>query len=169
MIKYLEKLSEVPNINPILLGSLVGGLLGGGLGQMQKKNPKTGKPLTKKQKADSIAALITYGAYLGANVGTLRYLLKNRRTRYHGNFRHPSPTSLKTHFTDMGASGGFKTKAEAHKHFKVMSSKFHPDKPGGDVEKMQKLNEAWTRAKAHPDFYKMASLNKYIEILHDNY
>lgn len=56
-------------------------------------------------------------------------------------------------------AGGFKTKAEATKHFKRMSMKHHPDR-GGDVEKMKKINTAFDKFKAHPDgFEKLAGLN----------
>lgn len=66
---------------------------------------------------------------------------------------------------DMDApAGGFKTKAEASKHFKRMAMKHHPDR-GGDTEKMKKINAAFDEFKAHPDgFEKLAGLaNIYLE------
>lgn len=66
---------------------------------------------------------------------------------------------------DMDApTGGFKTKAEATKHYKRMVMKHHPDR-GGDVEKMKKINKAFDDFKAHPDgFEKLAGLaNIYLE------
>lgn len=52
--------------------------------------------------------------------------------------------------------GGFKTKAEATKHYRKMSMKHHPDR-GGSTEKMSKLNSAWDKFKKHPDgFEKLA-------------
>lgn len=55
--------------------------------------------------------------------------------------------------------GGFKTKAEATKHYRKMSMKHHPDR-GGDPEKMKKINTAWDKFKAHPDgFEKLAHLH----------
>lgn len=55
--------------------------------------------------------------------------------------------------------GGFKTKAEATRHYRKMSMKHHPDR-GGDPEKMKKINTAWDKFKSHPEgFEKLAYLH----------
>lgn len=45
--------------------------------------------------------------------------------------------------TDMGAS-----KEVVDKAYKALASKFHPDRSGGDAEKMVEINEAYAEAKA---------------------
>jgi hypothetical protein len=78
----------------------------------------------------------------------------------------PPPRQPSSSFSDltkkMGMTGTPTTKAEVHKHFKVQAMKHHPDR-GGDPTKMTEINSAYTKAKAHPDFEKLASYNKYLE------
>ena len=64
---------------------------------------------------------------------------------------------------DLGApAGGFKTKAEAKKHYARAASKNHPDKNPDDVDganaRMSRINAAWDKYKKHPEgFEKLAS------------
>ena len=155
MNKYLEK---VALSNPAFFAA-TGGIIEGLKGWHAKSGTK--EEYSKKRRIINAISRGMGGALIGAYLGKL---LSRPPSGYKHYSRTSDPGNLKQHFKDMGAAG-FRTKAEAHKHYKVMASKWHPDKPGGSHEKMQKLNEAWTKAKAHPDFEKLAQENRYIKYL----
>jgi len=82
-------------------------------------------------------------------------------------FGNPNgPKDMGTIYKDLGAPvGGFKTKAEASKHYKKMAMKHHPDR-GGNPETMAKVNAAFREFKAHPQgFNKLAGLGLYLDTI----
>jgi hypothetical protein len=172
MNKYLEKLALNPIEKGILVGGGIGAVLGAGLGYSRKTDEWRDQTHTYTKK-ERIGNAITDGIGLGiaGAFQGIRYGLKKSFTGPRGGNNPFSSTHrpLSQHFKDMGAPTGFKTKAEAHRYFKSMASKYHPDKATGNAKKMQEINAAWTKAKAHPDFIKMAGLNKYVRILNDNF
>lgn len=163
MNKYLEKVA----LHPTYKGALIGSVLGAGAKYPREISPVDQRRYTKKERAARVATGAILGAGLGAYVGTTKHILDTLKRRANSGYRATVNEPLRKHFENMGAAN-FRTKAEANKHYKTMASKWHPDKPRGSHEKMQKLNQAWQKAKAHPDFEKLAQENKYIKYLDSN-
>jgi len=173
MNKYLEKIALSPITTGALIGTAIGAPIGAVLGYAptHKRNFWTGKQereLTKKERRNAAikGAILdgaTFGA-LGAFNGADREDVFRQRYQ-HSQRPYVDPDTLEKHFRDMGGAG-FKTKAEATRHYKVMAGKWHPDRQGGNADKMAKLNEAWQKARAHPDFQKMASENNLIRSMY---
>jgi hypothetical protein len=171
MNKYLEKIAQ---LNPIIVGGAIGAGLGSLAGlrknrahRINTKNKYEEERLfTKKERIINSVMGATIAGIYGVAVGGKVKLERDWAKASKGKAGSGGPVygNLQKHFEDMGGKG-FKTKEQAHRHFKTMASKWHPDKPGGNTAKMQKLNDAWTKAKAHPDFEKMSQLNKYIGVL----
>lgn len=169
--KYLEKIAKLTNY----AGAAIGGTLGAGLSYSSKRDV-TGKKYTKSERILNGVSGGLSGAWLGHNIHamlrTFRDYKKYKDTYKNGNPGFKSKTSsIHDLHKDLEMPvGGFKTKAEATRHYKKMAMKNHPDR-GGDVEKMKKINTAWENYKKHPDgFEKLAGLsfkNYYLDSIHE--
>lgn len=162
--KYLEKIAG--NTSAVI-GAVLGASIGGALGYLPKKkaakyNIFTG--VTTPERDKTKGERIREGLYTASMLGAFGAFNGYLRGSAHGS-AHVNPGNLAEHFKDMGMTDIPKTKAEATRFYKLKASSYHPDRAGGSSEKMQKLNSAWTKAKAHHDFEKMASMNKYLRIM----
>jgi hypothetical protein len=175
MNKYLEKISALTNRNKLILGgTAVGAGLGSLVGFKKNRDPRINddgifeeeRPYSKTERVKNTLAGIAIGGVTGAYLGMSH--IESPRSRYKGHYSNPPPKhkDLNSLFKEMNGTG-FTTKEQARRHYKTMAAKWHPDRHGGNSEKMQKINTAWTKIKEHPDFEKMAGLNKYIGVLYN--
>lgn len=134
------KLSTNARIFNGALGALSGGIIGASVGahlRNEAVNSRINRVINSINKAKDRKADMGSG-------GSSRF--------------RASAKSVSDILKDLGATG-FKTKSEATAHYKKSAMKFHPDRPGGDAEKMKKINAAWDEYKKHPDgFEKLANL-----------
>lgn len=182
MNKYLEKLAYLKTEviwpkNQMIAGGLIGGVAGGLLGSRDKvREYKNGKyyhrTKTKNEKTRDTILTALSGAVAGVSLTAhpkVRIVSDGRAggRNYYDNANTFSRTrSHKDILHDLQASGGFKTKAEASKHYKKMAMKHHPDR-GGDQELMKKINKAWDEYKAHPDGFEKLAGYRYLEKLRE--
>lgn len=190
MNRYLEKVSSM------LAGAALGAGLGGIAGGMASN--KVPKKERRENIYTGAAIGGIAGASLGSMYKSLKTLNEFRTdgtsNEYKKHFRdhkswddffkqqqqHSGGSRGRSYYngggSDLGSihsdlkapPGGFKTKAEATKHYRQMARKHHPDR-GGKTEDMQKINSAWGKFKKHPDgFEKLAGLNNlYLDWLYD--
>lgn len=173
--KYLEKMAGVNG-----KAVLIGGGLGAGLGWVGSTPPKNDQDI--KAKANRWANTATWGgvgAYLAAR-GTYTHDYRNYGGykgssgggggrsgggggggSYRGGFSNIHDLHAKMEMP----KGGFKTKAEAKKHFRKMSSKYHPDRHGGDASKMKDFNQAWQEFEKHPEGFEKLASNRILDFL----
>jgi len=171
-----------PVVRGRIIGSAVGAVSGGGLAYSRDKGlvyekgrPKYKTFTTKEKIKRGIAGAISGGIsgfMVGDAVGGIKGLklqqkyyqrspgiLQRAASRRSTTTRATSRTIHDIH-ADLGApTSGFKTKTEAKTHFRRAVMKHHPDREGGSVEKMQRINKAWDEYQAHPEgFNKLAML-----------
>lgn len=160
MNKYLEKIA----MNPIAKWTLGGAGIGSlhylrSHGRVYDKTK--GKVIDRKFTTGERIGNGVAGAILGGIVGTEFGALKHwtRSNGYSKSYNKP-PRNMNDIYSDLGAKPGtFRTKSEASRHYKKMAMKHHPDRPGGNVDTMKKVNTAWDEFKQHPNgFEKLAGL-----------
>lgn len=181
VIQTLHKRAPDRSNKVAAIGALAGGGALGYAGYSQDADYVTGKKFTKPQRVKNGVVSALSGSVLGgisgknfsSNIRSFKILnrafkIRNKATRTSGRWgsssregwynHHNAGRTVKDILKDIGApEGGFKTKAEASKHYKRMAMKHHPDR-GGDAEKMKKINKAFEEFKKHPDgFEKLAS------------
>ncbi len=188
--RFTSTVKGVKDNRGALTGAILGGTAGGYFGTKGKVRDSYRGPLRNKTKTEKILSGITlggvgavYGGSFGARKDLYRkfgkdYFKQYRSyySNYYSNRGYGGHGSSGGSFTrgatihdihkDLGTTG-FKTKTEAHTHFRRQASKWHPDKHTGDAKahataQMQKINAAWTEYKKHPEgFEKLA--NSYLE------
>lgn len=147
-------------------------------------------PLTKTERILGGVVNGLAGGYIGAGIGhsfdrvrNFNEQMRKARSSYGGggsdssgsssgksnswdDYRRYAGASRGARSTDdlhkvLGKPGGFKTKKEAMDHFRRMRSANHPDRAGGNAERMKELNQAWDEYQKHPGgFNKLAFLMK---------
>ena len=139
---YLEKIAKLTDY----AGAALGGTLGAGLSYSSKRDA-VGKKYTISERILNGVSGGLGGAWIGHNLHTsLRAVRNYRNYEYYKDAYKNRKTGFKSKTSSIHGLhkdlempiGGFKTKAEATKHYKKMAMKHHPDK-GGDVEKMKKI------------------------------
>lgn len=164
--KYLEKAALHSVHKWGIGGAAVGSLLGlktqGNIYDEHEGKIINRKFTTGERIKNSLAGGI-FGGYAGLTIGTVRHARMSGQYRGHGGEAPPpryKTRSMKDIYSDLGAKPGtFRNKSEASRHYKKMAMKHHPDRPGGSVDTMKKVNTAWDDFKKHPDgFEKLAGL-----------
>ena len=156
-------------------GAILGASLGGSAGQIAaltnvarktKVHPRYGKKGVFRARTFTEDASFKRFSKDYANGGFTGRYSDGSYGRGGSSSRAWTSRGVKDILSDLDAPAeGFKTKKEATTHFKRMAMKHHPDRPGGSVEKMQKINKAFDEFKNHPDgFEKLAGLgNVYLD------
>jgi hypothetical protein len=153
----------------ILTGVMGGGIAGGYMGQSIARASAFNKVISKGRAAGVKTFGRSYHNFHNNDENFREEFKKKFSNQSHWNSgtggsggggagfaRHRDVGSI---HKDLGTpKGGFKTKAEATKHYRGLAAKHHPDR-GGKTEDMQRINAAWDEFKKHPDgFEKLAGL-----------
>jgi hypothetical protein len=156
-----QKAPTETKVKRALLGAALGGVTALPVAAMSHADTMMSRDRIRNAKQNFYRAKQNAGAGAGGWEDFFRQHAHQGRRQHKSENRYPPPPprgpTMKEHKETLGFhTSPPKTKAEAKKGYRDAAMKHHPDRPGGNEEKMKKVNDAWDNYQKSDEFRKLA-------------